>query len=56
MTVIKYLRKTHDSDIGHIRTLTARDAAILVTLGYAEYHKPRVRRGKSINKKGGDNA
>lgn len=56
MKEIKYLKKTHDSHIGRIRTLSARDADILVILGYAEYHRPKRAIAKGNKKKGSGHA
>ncbi|MCC3720533.1 hypothetical protein LLQ54_20090 [Rouxiella badensis] len=56
MKEIKYLKKTHDSHVGRIRTLSARDAEILVILGYAEYHCPKRAPSKANTKKGKGNA
>lgn len=45
---IKYLKDTHDSKVGDIRTLDEHQARVLIALGFAELHekKPTAKSAK----------
>ena len=38
---IKYLKETHDSAVGDIRTLDDHQARVLIALGFAELHEKK---------------